>query len=282
MLSSAQVEQFQRDGCLVAGRVIDDAELEELRGELQRIIAAGPEEMARQARRPVLFRNLNPGQSGKQAVWQIVNIWEASDAFERLIRNRLVVEAVAQLCNADHLQVWHDQIQFKPPLVGGVNRWHQDAPYWPIIRPMTPVSAWIALDDAAQDNGCMWMVPGSHHWGDHIDYLHTIGEDDFFEVGRGFDVPADSAAGEVKAVPWPVRAGEVSFHHSLTWHGSYRNESGRPRRAIAIHFMTGDARFHAAGEHVMKQFVDLRDGAPMAEAGVHFPTVYHAGEPVGA
>jgi ectoine hydroxylase-related dioxygenase (phytanoyl-CoA dioxygenase family) len=43
-------------------------------------------------------------------------------------------------------------------------------------------------------------------------------------------------------MPWPVRKGEVSFHHSMTWHGSHENRSDRPRRAIALHFMTGDAR----------------------------------------
>ena len=31
----------------------------------------------------------------------------------------------------------------------------------------------------------------------------------------------------------------------------------------------------------MKQFVELPDKAPMAEAGPHFPVVCRAGEPVG-
>ena len=75
--------------------------------------------------------------------------------------------------------------------------------------------------------------------------------------------------------------GEVSFHHSMTWHGSPFNKSPRPRRAIAIHYMTGAARFDQSGEHLMKQFVDLPDNAPMAEAGPHFPVVCRNGEPVG-
>ncbi|MBJ67784.1 MAG: phytanoyl-CoA dioxygenase family protein, partial [Gemmatimonadetes bacterium] len=65
------------------------------------------------------------------------------------------------------------------------------------------------------------------------------------------------------------------------WHGSPFNRSGRPRRAIAIHYMTGDARFDAGGDHIMKQFVDLPDGAPMDEAGAHFPSVCRGGVPVG-
>ena len=63
--------------------------------------------------------------------------------------------------------------------------------------------------------------------------------------------------------------------------GSPFNQSPRPRRAIAIHYMTGAACFDQSGEHLMKQFVDLPDNAPMAEAGPHFPVVCRNGEPVG-
>ena len=46
--------------------------------------------------------------------------------------------------------------------------------------------------------------------------------------------------------------------------------------------MTGESRFVASGQHLMKQFVTLEDGEPMAEAGEHFPAVCRDGEPVGA
>ncbi|MCG3177782.1 MAG: hypothetical protein BIFFINMI_00102 [Phycisphaerae bacterium] len=278
MLTSRQVEQFQRDGCLVAGRVLDWARLEELRGELQRVLDTGPDGFVPGQPRPVRFLDMGKGPSSP--VWQIVNIWEASEPFRKLLHHPQVIEAISQLTGCSDLQIWHDQIQFKPPRTGGVNNWHQDAPYWPVIKPMTPVSAWIALDDADTDNGCMWMVPGSHLWGDRIEYLHRFKAEAFFDVGRDFIPPPEAPTQAVKAIPWPVRAGEVSFHHSLTWHGSYRNTSPRPRRAIALHYMTGDARFNAAGEHLMKQFVHLPDGAPMADAGPHFPVVCRNGRAV--
>ena len=130
----------------------------------------------------------------------------------------------------------------------------------------------------------MWMVPGSHKWGNQMDYLRTQNEliklDEFGGL-KGFEAPEGAKA---KAKPWPVKRGEVSFHHSVTWHGSPFNESNRPRRAIAIHYMTGAARFDAKGEHLMKQFVDLEDGTPMAQAGAHFPQVCRDGAalPFGA
>jgi len=178
------------------------------------------------------------------------------------------------------LQIWHDQIQFKPPKDGGINNWHQDAPYWPIIRPETPVTAWIALDDVEETNGCMWMVPGSHKWGNNIDLLRNNPEDKFFELGKGFEPPKDAEIRKVELKAWPVKKGEVSFHHSMTWHGSHKNSSDRPRRAIAIHVMTGQAVFVASGQHVMKPFVQAKDGEPMVGAGEHFPQVCRDGKPV--
>ena len=65
-----------------------------------------------------------------------------------------IVEEMAQLTGAAELRIWHDQIQYKPAEIGGTTGWHQDAPLWPIIRPMTEVSAWVAMDDVDVENGC--------------------------------------------------------------------------------------------------------------------------------
>ncbi len=287
MLTPSQIDEFHRNGFLNGGPVLTGEELKELRADLDSILEKGPDGFSNEEPQPVLFRNMSGRADGPDAlaVWQIVNIWEAAPSFERLIYHPSIVKGISQLTDASDLMVWHDQIQYKPANYGGATRWHQDAPLWPIILPMTPVSAWVALDDADEENGCMWMVPGSYKWGDQMPYLrtqqHLEGREEFMNL-QGFSPPADSEIKVVEPQPRPVKSGEVSFHHSLTWHGSPFNRSNRPRRAIAIHYMTGESRFVASGEHVMKQFVELKDGAPMAEAGEHFPAVCRGGEPVGA
>jgi ectoine hydroxylase-related dioxygenase (phytanoyl-CoA dioxygenase family) len=224
---------------------------------------------------------LNGGQD--KPVWQIVNIWEASKAFQRLTYHPLIVKAISQLTGENNLMVWHDQIQYKPAEFGGATTWHQDAPLWPIIKPMTPVSAWIPFDNADEENGCMWMVPGSHKWGNQMEFLRTQSNlktlEDFKKLAQ-FQPPADAEIKEVEVISRPVKRGAVSLHHSLTWHGSPFNESTRPRQAVAIHYMTNEARYVAGGDHLMKQFVEMEDGAPMTEAGAHFPVVCKSGEPV--
>ena len=42
--------------------------------------------------------------------------------------------------------------------------WHQDEFFIP-TRDRSLTAAWIALDDATVENGCLWVLPGSHRRG---------------------------------------------------------------------------------------------------------------------
>jgi ectoine hydroxylase-related dioxygenase (phytanoyl-CoA dioxygenase family) len=265
MLTDEQVVEFDARGFLRGDVVLSAAEVETLRAELARVIAnadgAEPQ--------PVVLRDIGRGKGAQ--VWQIVNIWQASGPFRDLLFQPRITAEIAQLARARQVRLWHDQIQYKPAATGGVNMWHQDGPYWPILRPKDQVTAWIALDDVDEENGCMSMVPGSHAWGDQIQVLHNLKE--------FTDMTSERAGRAIEVAACPVRAGGVHYHHSLTWHGSPANASGRPRRAIALHYMPETTRYDASGTHLMKPFVEVADGAPLQ--GKAFPLVWDGG-PVSA
>ena len=254
MLSEADVRSFEERGFVTGGRVLEADAVDELRAELARVSA---EQDATDGAKPVLDRDI--GQE-RAPVQQVVNIWQASPAFRRLLQHSRIVAEVVQLTRAHELRVWHDQIQYKPPRTGGTTHWHQDAPAWPVITPDVQVTAWVALDDVDLDNGCMWMVPGSHHWGEAS--LPDPGE----------DLPSTFGEHSVSAEPRPVRSGHVHYHHCLTWHASFPNRSAGPRRAIAIHYMPEQTRYVQEGEHPMKPFVQVQDGRQLT--GDAFPQVY--------
>ncbi len=264
MLDQAQLDKFQRDGFTLGWQVLTEAEVDELRDELARVTSDDPGP----GPRPVSIQNLAGDEAAP--VWQIVNIWQASDAFRRLAFNPSLIEAAATLIDARQLRIWHDQIQYKPAGTGGVNPWHQDSPLWPVLEPKdAQITVWVALDDVDEENGCMSMVPGSHTWGNVMDELRKVPSYD--------ETPTTFQGHEVNRVLCPVPAGWVHFHHPLTWHGSHANRSGRPRRAIALHYMAERTRFHAAGNHLMKPYIEVNDGEPIT--GETFPLVYNAGEP---
>jgi len=282
MLTGVQVKQFERNGFLNAGPLLRQEELEELCEQLSELLAKGPDGFRVGQRRPVSFCNM-ASETGKEVV-QVVNVWEVCPAFERLMHHPFIVRAIAKLTGFSELQVWHDQVQYKPAQAGGATAWHQDAPLWPSIKPDTPVSAWLPFDDADIENGCMWMVPGSHRWGNRIDMLTAMNplvtREEFAAISEvDFTPPASAPIQEIRPVPCPVKRGEVHFHHSLTWHGSPQNVSARARRAIAIHYMTSEAQY-TGRDHVMKPFIQVEVGGPMSQAGDRFRIVCRGGQPV--
>ncbi|MBO7748276.1 phytanoyl-CoA dioxygenase family protein [Paenibacillus sp. MWE-103] len=272
MLTQSQIEEFDRSGFLKGDIVLDEDEVERLRRELDDVMEG------RTVKKPVLNHNMlgggtlydNMKMTVNERVVQIVNIWMASDAFLRHAANPRICEEVAQLCRTGELRVWHDQIQYKPPLSGGPTGWHQDHPLWPIIQPADLVSAWVALDDAVIENGCMWMVPGSHKWGNH--QKHLASDKAFKPYHKQPDLLPPGAV--VEAVPFEIKKGQVGYHHSLTWHGSPHNRSELKRRAITVHYMPGHIRYEPRAEHPMHDYVRVKPGELLT--GDDFPLVYTA------
>lgn len=261
MLTAEQVEKFRQDGFLLGPQVLSDAEVAELQEETLRVIADRDDASKEQ---PVLCHNMTGDPD--RAVWQIVDIFRASPAFARLVSNPTIAEEIHQLSGGEEIRLWHDQIQYKPAAVGGANHWHQDSPYWPPLTPKDQqVTAWVALDDVDDENGCMRMVPGSHLWGTHIRWLEAL---------ENFDaMPKEFGGSPIEVKSCPVKKGQVHYHGALTWHGSGPNRSGRPRRAIALHYMTERTRF-ATGErdHVLTKRIDVEPGSSLK--GELFPKVW--------
>lgn len=260
MLTDAQIEQFHQNGFLNIGKVYTDDECGELREELFRVMRDETE------KKPVLNRNLRGDEMAP--VVQIVNMWMASDMYLDHARKKPIAEAVAQLCETSELRIWHDQAQYKPPRAGGPTGWHQDHPLWPTIQPADLISSWTPFEDATIENGCMWMVPGSHKWGNQQRFLGT--REPFQPIHRDPSELPDGAS--LEAVACEVMKGECHLHHCLTWHGSPHNRSERPRPAVAVHYMPSHTRYDPVGGHVMEPYVEVEKGKRLE--GESFPLVY--------
>ena len=274
LLTPEQIAQFHRDGFLnYTTPVVTEAELIALKMALKRVTEGTSEKSAESN------RNISWGQDKGFVVQQVVNIWEAEDAFKQHLYNERIVPLIAQLMGTDTVRVWHDQIQVKPARHGGPTTWHQDHPYWPVIQPADLISAWMALEDATIDNGCMWMVPQSHQWGPHKG--GTIGTDTGSETQAATWSPLPDLSVlpdgvDITPVPIEVKAGCVAFHHCLTWHGAPVNLTERPRPAIAVHYMPGWTRYEPRDtRHLVEHHITVRPGEVLV--GEHFPTVLENG-----
>lgn len=261
-------EAFARDGFVNVGRLFDDAELAELRSELERIIDATFRGKGELAKKPPLA--LDTSQTPDRHLYQLAGLATLSEPYRRVVEHPRLLSAAAALAKTDLLQLWCDQSMYKPPLAGGPVSWHQDGPYVQAVAPHLMITAWVALDDSDEESGCLWMVPGSHLWGvqeGHLwKFLELEEEESFSRLERPEGVPA----GDFRPPePRPVGAGEVHFHHCLTWHASPPNRSNRPRRAVRLQLMPRGS-LYAGGDGR----IAIPVGTPMTEAGPEFPVLY--------
>ena len=131
------------------------------------------------------------------------------------------------------VKVFRDQALFKPP-GGQAKPVHQDQSYFR-VKPMDDLlTAWIALDDATIENGCMCYVAGSHRHG-----IFPIAQDPDRPVHH---IPQTGDLDLPDPTPVPVPAGSVIFHHGCTLHQSSENTTNTWRKAIIFHYSTSDAR----------------------------------------
>lgn len=167
----------------------------------------------------------------------------ASHGIRTLLSDPRLGAFVADAAGAEAVQVWWVQLLVKPPTTepnaATAVGWHQDYLYWRDNWASADglLTAWVALSDVTDDAGPMSFVPGSQRWG-------LFEEGDFFgqdndALRDGIAVPEGETWTEVVGTLPP---GGVSLHHSLTFHGSGRNTSGRLRRSFAVHLRTEAAR----------------------------------------
>ena len=133
------------------------------------------------------------------------------------------------------LAVYFSQVFFKPPEGGGPKPAHQDNFYFGPNHPDGLVTAWIALDDATLENGCLYYGEGTNRG---PVYAHEAPADEPFNL----QLPA-ALLQRQPMMPAPVPRGGVSFHHGNTFHRSGPNLSTRWRRAIALHYVSDGTRF---------------------------------------
>jgi ectoine hydroxylase-related dioxygenase (phytanoyl-CoA dioxygenase family) len=223
-----QVAWFAEHGYLVVDRVAPDDELDWLRARYDEFAA-----QRRTGFPDAVFDVGRPyGSTDDPDLGQLLFPERRIAGVQATRMWRTAHRIAARLLDLPEAEVesWGHLI-FKPPQRGLAVPWHQDEAYWEPTLSYHALGAWMPLDDAGVDNGCLWFVPGSHR-GDVLPHRH-VGDDPavhLLELVNEIDTSA--------AVPVPLRAGAMSFHHPRLLHSSRPNTSDRPRRAWANEFQS--------------------------------------------
>jgi phytanoyl-CoA hydroxylase len=228
MLTDRQVEDYRRDGYLVIPRLIQGAQLDELRALTDRIV----DEARGVAANDDLY-DLEPSHSPTLPRVRRLKpaIFKRYDFFRALTRDPKITSILSQLLGPD-IRLYGGKLNMKSAGYGSPVEWHQDWAFYPHTNDDV-LATGIYLDDCDLANGPLMVVPGSHLGPTH----------DHHADGRfcGALDPEASGVDLGKAVPLMGPAGSMTIHHARLVHGSALNTSNRTRRLLLHEYTAADA-----------------------------------------
>ncbi len=198
---------------------------------------------------------------------------------ERFLLHPRVLDVLEALIGPD-VMAMQSMLFLKFP--GGEGQgFHQDAYYIPTV-PDTLCGAWLAVDRADEENGCMWFTPGTQHepvyptagrerqnHGDALGDLTVVENvsDTDETVNTLACVAAKYPGQEVAAI---VDPGDVAFFGGHVLHRSHRNRSAtRFRRSFVGHY--ANARSYTLWGHGDADGTPANHKQILARGNTHLP-----------
>jgi len=230
-LSPSQFAAFERDGCVIlrdfASATVTAATLEAA------VLLARREhiEATSDRNRPFVLAEANLSDVEvtypEQAVSKVFRV-HREEPFRSFATRPDLRAIVASLLGTNMLSCFLSQFIFKNPGAWG-QPCHQDSFYFPFL-PMRPVvGVWLACTDATLENGCLWVVAGSHR-----EPIHEHVPDGRPNANVGYVEIVDHNLSS--AVPVEMAAGDLLLFDSYLMHYSTDNHSARWRAAMVYHY----------------------------------------------
>lgn len=134
-----------------------------------------------------------------------------------------IVERAADIYG-DDLMLWSSRVWEKEPH-GREFPWHQGDHFHPIEPPVT-MTAWVALTEATEENGCCQVIPESHF--NHVPHVQA-------DEDKGFSAQAHpDMVDEEEAVSFELEPGEFFMFNERCLHRSLDNSTDEPRIGASV------------------------------------------------
>ena len=212
-LKEEQLKTYEADGFVIARGMFDDQEI----GLLGRA-AREDRELDRHS------WGVGDGEGGTVRL----SLWNhpGDTIYGMFARSETIVNSAEKILGGE-VYHYHSKMIMKDARVGGAWAWHQDYGYWyqnGVLFPML-TSAFIAVDPATRENGCMQVLKGSHLMG-RVDHVLT-GD----QAGANMERVRE-AEKVLERVYVEMDPGDVLFFHANLLHRSDQNNSEKPRWAM--------------------------------------------------
>ncbi|MGI8916032.1 MAG: phytanoyl-CoA dioxygenase family protein [Chloroflexota bacterium] len=219
MLTAQERNTYDHEGYVIVPDVIPPAELEAVDQEIDTILARLLEE--RRARGEAR------GNGHHEETSSILQLGLRSPVCQRFAEDARVLDLIEDIVTPG-IAIYSVKLIAKPPHTEIVCHWHQDDAYYTkLSESRTRMSVWVPLQQAHEQNGCLWIVPRSHRWG-----LQEHRTKDSGQCRLSMDDQAIEETLQEQAIPVPVAAGSAVLFSALLWHGSKGNQTAGVRRAF--------------------------------------------------
>ena len=208
-LTREQLDFYSRNGYLHLPGLLRTWELQRLDAESMALIEYASEGVAGNHNQ---YHYHMDAVTGHSVLSRVGGMATKGGAFFHLYGNPQILAIAEAVLGPDFMPL-RDALQIKMPEYGAPVPWHRD-PGHPRLVP--PLDIDVYLDAANPDNGCLYLIPGSHLW-KGFDLQDLLDE-------HGFYLPG--------AIPIETQPGDVVLHSPNILHGS-RATRGKPIRRIS-------------------------------------------------
>lgn len=177
------------------------------------------------------------GRGDKQGMTTKLSLWNhpGDDVAGFISRSEKMAGTFEQLLGGE-VYHYHSKLMQKNAFEGGAHVWHQDYGYWYNNGCLWPNmgTVFVAIDRATIENGCLRVLPKSHHAG-RIRH-HLVAE----QIGADLERVAFLTSALGGEVPVEMESGDALFFHCNLLHSSAQNRSPHRRWAFLVAYNRAD------------------------------------------
>ncbi len=223
------VESFCRDGYIVVRGLVPADCIDTMRRITQRDLAAHQGDIEYEAELSYPGAPESLDAEGGRTARRLRQAISRDPIFAKLVKEPYLVNRLQQLLGPHIVMplAHHNCIMTKQPRFSSDTGWHQDTRYWNFTTGDL-VNIWIALGEENLHNGCLRVLPGTHHKRAERNRL----DDELF---LRTDLDENQPLLE-RAIPVELQAGDVLFFHARCFHSATRNFSPESKQSVVFTF----------------------------------------------